>query len=97
MYARFYNIQKKSHVFSFAARKVFSSILFIFRLLCPFLFFSPLTGLYWNKSLVTHTAAFLWVSQANFDTLIMISLSLWPFPLPHTNFLSVEALTSLLP
>lgn len=46
-------------------------------------FFPPLTGLYWNKSLVTHTAAFLWVSQANFDTLIMISLSLsGPFLCP---------------
>lgn len=47
-----------------------------FSVSCALSCFFPLTGLYWNKSLVTHTAVFLWVSQANFDTLIMPSLSL---------------------
>lgn len=51
----------------------------------PFPVFFPLNGLYWNKSLVTHTAVFLWASQANFDTLIMPSLYLSPSPLPHTD------------
>lgn len=37
--------------------------------------FSPLAGLYSNKSLVTHTAVFLCVSQANSETLIIPSLS----------------------
>lgn len=46
-----------------------------FSVSCALSCFFPLTGLYSNKSLVTHTAVFLWVSQANFDTLIMPSLS----------------------
>lgn len=46
-----------------------------FSVSCALSCFLPLTGLYWNKSLVTHAAVFLWVSQANFDTVIMPSLS----------------------
>lgn len=90
-----------------AARKVFPSILFlIFCLLCPFLLFPPLflAGLYWNKSLVTHTAVFLWVSRANFDTLIMPSqspsspshwlfslLKLWPLHSGLCSTIAVKA------
>lgn len=48
--------------------------------------FSPLAGLYSNKSLVTHTAVFLCVSQANSETLIIPSLCLPFFCLTQTFF-----------
>lgn len=77
MYASVYNPEKKP-CFQFRCENSlpFHPLLHVPSPL-PFHVFFPLTGLYWNKSLVTHTAAFLWVSQANFDTLIITSLSLF--------------------
>lgn len=52
---------------------------------CALSCFFPLSlGFIGTKSLVTHTAVFLWVSQAYFDTLIMPALSVSLCPLSLT-------------